>query len=134
MQVSINPNSITNAVSLLAALSVATERVVEIIKGAIPPLNRESTNPTEEGFRQVVLHLLAALSGFFSAWMAGATMPGVLPPSWTGFGGYTIIGLLVSGGSGFWNSILSYLKATKDLQETQAAQTATPQAPVHTPA
>jgi len=134
MQVSINPNSITNAVSLLAALSVATERVVEIIKGAIPVLNIERKNSTEEGFRQVALHLLAALSGFFSAWMAGATMPGVLPPSWNGFGGYAIIGLLVSGGSGFWNSILSYLKATKDLQEAQAAQPATPPAPVHSPA
>jgi drug/metabolite transporter (DMT)-like permease len=122
MQVSINPSSITNAVSLLAALSVATERLVEIIKGAIPALNNQASNSTKEGFRQVALHLLAAIAGFLSAWMAGATMPGVLPGSWNGVGGYIIIGLLVSGGSGFWNSILSYLKATKDLQEAQAAQ------------
>ena len=90
--------------TLLAALSVATERLVEIIKGAIPVLNNKAKDPTMEGFRQVVLHLLAAISGFVSAWMAGATMPGVLPASWNTYGGYVIIGLLVSGGSGFWNS------------------------------
>lgn len=119
MQAAINPINITNALSLLAALSVATERLVEIIKGSIPVLNNPAKDSTIEGFRQVVLHLLAAISGFASAWMAGATMPGVLPATWNTYGGYVIIGLLVSGGSGFWNSILSYAKATKDIKEAQ---------------
>jgi drug/metabolite transporter (DMT)-like permease len=119
MQEAVNPTNITNALTLLAALSVATERLVEIIKGAIPPLNNTAKNPTMEGFRQATLHVLAAISGFVSAWMAGATMPGVIPTSWNTLGGYVIIGLLVSGGSGFWNSILSYAKATKDIKEAQ---------------
>jgi drug/metabolite transporter (DMT)-like permease len=123
MQAAVNPTNITNAITLLAALSVATERLVEIIKGAIPPLNNTAKDSTLEGFRQVALHLLAAISGFVSAWMAGATMPGVLPSSWNNYGGYVIIGFLVSGGSGFWNSILSYAKATKDIKEAQVPTT-----------
>jgi undecaprenyl pyrophosphate phosphatase UppP len=122
----VSPTQISNIVSLLAALSVATERLVEIIKGAIPWLNNQNKNSTIESWRQVALHVLAAVSGFVSAWMAGSTVSGVIPASWNHLGGYIVIGLLVSGGSGFWNSILSYAKASKDIQEgkTPASQPA----------
>jgi drug/metabolite transporter (DMT)-like permease len=121
VQADFNPANITNAISLLAALSVATERLVEIVKGAIPWLNNENQNPTLEGWRQAVLHLLAAFSGFVTAWMASATFANILPGSWNRWAGYSLIGLLVSGGSGFWNSILSYAKASKDVQESKTS-------------
>jgi hypothetical protein len=113
--------TITNAISLLAALSVATERLVEIIKGAIPWLNNENENSTLEGWRQALLHLLAAISGFVTAWLANASFANILPGGWNRWAGYCLIGLLVSGGSGFWNSILSYAKASKDIQESKTS-------------
>ncbi len=120
MQTAFSPNSISGAVSFLAALSVATERLVEIIKGSIPPLNNQAKNPTLEGFRQATLHVLAALCGLVTAYMAQASLQGILPGNWSPWGSYCVIGLLVSGGSGFWNSILSYAKASKDIQEANA--------------
>jgi len=127
----ITPAALTSAVSLLAALSVATERAVEIVKGSIPWLNNQASDKTVEGIRQTILHLLAAACGFVTAWMAGATLTGVVPGNWGPGTSYCIIGLLVSGGSGFWNSILSYAKASKDIQEGNASgdQTDGPSAP-----
>jgi hypothetical protein len=118
------PSDITNAVSLLAALSVATERLVEIIKGSIPWLNNSNANTTEEGWRQACLHVLAFLSGIFTAYMAGSAIEGIVPKSLNTVGGYIVIGLLASGGSGFWNSILSYLQSAKDVKASQASAVA----------
>ena len=113
------PDTITNAVSLLAALSISTERLVEIIKGLVPWLNNQNKDATIEGWRQATLHILAALCGMATTWMAGSVIEGVVPANWSHWGGYALIGLLASGGSGFWNSILSYAKATKDIKEAQ---------------
>ena len=115
------PNDITNAVSLLAALSVATERLVEIVKGGVPWLNLQRSPPKQEGWRQVCLHVLAVFAGIITAYLANAALQGIIPGAWSNVGGICVIGLLVSGGSGFWNSILSYLKATKDIKESQAS-------------
>lgn len=122
------PTDIGNAVSLLAALSVATERLVEIIKGSIPWLNAPAGDAKQEGWRQAALHVLAAVAGIVTAWMANSVITGTIPGQWLTGGGIIVIGLLASGGSGFWNSILSYVKATKDLQEAQAASAAQPPA------
>lgn len=122
------PTDIGNAVSLLAALSVATERLVEIIKGSIPWLNAPAGDAKQEGWRQAALHVLAAVAGIVTAWMANSVITGTIPGQWSTGGGIIVIGLLASGGSGFWNSILSYVKATKDLQEAQAASAAQPPA------
>jgi undecaprenyl pyrophosphate phosphatase UppP len=116
----LTPTDIGNAVSILAALSVATERLVEIIKGSIPWLNTQAKDPNQEGWRQASLHVLAAFAGIVTAWLANSVISGTIPAQWTTPGGIIVIGLLASGGSGFWNSILSYVKATKDLQEAQA--------------
>lgn len=118
---------LTSFVSLLAALSVASERLVEIIKGLIPWLNevKEEQRGKErvinkkcEGWRRAALHTLAVLAGIFTAWLAS----GVIPPEvYTISGPLEIfgLGLLVSGGSGFWNSILSYLLQVKDLKKLE---------------
>lgn len=113
------PTDITNAVSLLAALSVATERLVEIIKGSIPWLNLQGKSGNQEGWRQATLHLLAAVCGIVTAYLANSAVQGAIPAGWSTGGGICVIGLLASGGSGFWNSILSYAKAAKDIKEAQ---------------
>jgi len=120
---------ISSAVALLGALSVATERFVEIVKGAIPWLNNEATTAKMEGWRQAALHLLAAMGGIVTALLASSAIKGVVPQGLSSFPGILVIGLLASGGSGFWNSVLTYVKTTKDLKETKAPSLAKEAAP-----
>ena len=52
-------------VSFLIALSIASERLVEIIKNLIPPLNTAQDDPTKEGLRRAALQFMAVLAGVF---------------------------------------------------------------------
>jgi hypothetical protein len=126
---------ISSAVSLLAALSVASERLVEIVKGSIPWLKRQRGDPAQEGWRQAALHLLAAAAGIATAMLANAAVANAVPPALAHPPGIVVIGLLASGGSGLWNSILSYMKAAKDIKETRVpAPASVPATVVATPA
>jgi hypothetical protein len=119
-------NNLTMIISLLVALSVAAERLVEIVKGLIPWLDKEDEWPKSlpKGWRDAVLQMLAVAAGIITAWLASAAIPaGVgIPDGWTG---KLALGLLASGGSGFWNSILTYVNKAKDIKvaaaETKAA-------------
>ena len=103
---------LTELVTVLIALSVATERIVEIIKGMIPFLSSEK-DARKEQWRRVALHVLAMCAGIFTAWLALPAAGIALPPEWASTRGIFALGLLASGGSGFWNSILSYLLLVK---------------------
>ena len=114
-------NSLSNFVTMMLALSVATERLVEIIKGLIPFLNSQNDNDKYEGWRRASLHLLAVAAGIVTSFLAQPFFPPEVQarstvPLIIG------IGLLASGGSGFWNSILSYLGNVKDLKKAQVDQ------------
>jgi energy-converting hydrogenase Eha subunit A len=92
---------LTTVISLLIALSIASERLVDIIKGLVPWLNQQRRKPAEEGWRKAALQILAVIAaGITTAWLASAAMPkGVgIPDDWTGT---LALGLLASGGSGF---------------------------------
>lgn len=108
---------LTAIVSILITLSIASERLVEIIKGLMPPLNQENSNPTKEGWRRASIQVLAIVSGIFTAWLASH-----VPEGGIGNNLFTILafGLLASGGSAFWNSILEYLLKVKDIKEAKA--------------
>jgi drug/metabolite transporter (DMT)-like permease len=110
-------NTQTTVVALLVALSVASERLVEIIKGLIPGLNQENSDPKKEGRRKAALQVLAVLSGIVTALLAGPAIRGILSESWCTLSGLIALGLLASGGSGFWNAILTYVKLVKDIKE-----------------
>jgi len=105
-------------VSLLVALSVASERLVEIIKGLIPALNQENTDPTKEGWRKAGLQVLAVAAGITTAFLASPVIPDIFIPK--GVTGNLALGLLASGGSGFWNSVLSYVTKAKDVKTAEA--------------
>lgn len=110
---------LTALVSLIAALSIASERLVEIIKGYCPSLDQQKTDPKEEGKRRSNLQMLAVASGIVTALLASNYVPAQLSePS----KGWSIIGLglLASGGSGFWNAILTYLLKVKDAAKYEA--------------
>jgi hypothetical protein len=114
----VNPTDLASLVGLILALSIASERLVEIVKGALPFLNTENTNKTKEGWRQAGLHLLAVVAGVVTAYMASDYIPkeSSTPVKDLGVVG---LGLLASGGSSFWNSIATYMVKVKDLKKAE---------------
>ena len=106
-------------VSLILALSIASERLVEIIKGLIPVLDKENTDPRKERLRHACLQFLAVLSGIATAYLAKDAIPVEIQNAAKGWG-LIGLGLLASGGSGLWNSILAYVTHAKDLKEADA--------------
>ena len=122
-----NPTLTTNELlytlaALLVALSVASERLVEIIKGAIPALNNENADLTREGWRKAVIQALAVGSGVLTALLARPALNKVLPDPWDKTGTYVALGFLTSGGSGFWNGVLGYIQNVKDIKKSLAAR------------
>lgn len=111
---------LTAIVTLILALSVASERLVEIIKGFIPVLDKTNTlDGKAEARRRSYLQILAVLSGILTAFLAQDYIPKEIADSmkgWSIFG----LGLLASGGSGFWNSVLTYVTKVKDIKTVEA--------------
>ena len=111
---------LTAIVTLILALSVASERLVEIIKGFIPSLDKEVPNDAKaEARRRSYLQILAVLSGVLTAFLAQDYIPKEIAEATKG-GAILGLGLLASGGSGFWNSILTYVTKLKDIKSVEA--------------
>ncbi|MBJ6611383.1 MAG: hypothetical protein JG718_13565 [Candidatus Thiothrix moscowensis] len=108
-------------IGMMVALSIAAERGVEITKGVIPALGMARTDPKQEKLRKAMLQLLAVGSGIGVTFLASPMLAESLPTHWNTTTGMVVIGLLASGGSGFWNAILSYLLQLKDIR-TQTVQ------------
>jgi hypothetical protein len=121
---------VTALVGLMVALSVASERLVEIIKGYVPwlDLKKNETDHSDkarkkEGQRRSALQLIAVASGVITASLAWTAISSVVqrpdltygsPETWFWIVG---LGVLASGGSGFWNAVLTYFVNLKDLKE-----------------
>ena len=112
--------TLTALVTALIGLSIAAQRLVEIVKNLIPPLNTESTDPNKENWRKAGLQLLAVLAGIATAYLAQGSklLAGDLPIQ-----NPLLLGLLAGGGSDFWTSILGYVKGIKEIKTTQALDT-----------
>lgn len=105
----------------MVAISMAVERVVEILKGIIPPLASTWTGD-KEYFRFVILHILATVAGAGIAYGAHGQIADQVPvlsfkdhP----YLGYAVIGLMSSGGSAMWNHALDIAQAMK-IKQTNA--------------
>ncbi|MFW9878570.1 MAG: hypothetical protein ACFFG0_36275 [Candidatus Thorarchaeota archaeon] len=109
----------TSIVMTIIALSVASERLVEIIKGFIPWLERKNDDKRKEGFRRAFLHCIAVISGVVTAYLASPAIEGILPKTFDYTRSWLALGLLASGGSGFWNVVLSYLGKVKDIKKIE---------------
>ena len=109
---------LTAVVGLLIALSAASERLVEIIKGFVPWLNTEKPDAATEGHRKATLQILAVVAGIGTTLLAKPSIPSELLPS--GKLSFIALGLLASGGSGLWNSVLTYLLEIKNIKENLA--------------
>ncbi len=116
-------------ITLLIILSIATERFVEIIKGLSPWLDTPKPLPRDEGRRRAALQALAVLGGMLIAWLSHPVFKGILDELGNAFNVTIALGLLSSGGSGFWNTILGYVSNLKDLKGADAERTRQVSAP-----
>jgi hypothetical protein len=111
--------------SLMAGISIAVERVVEMLKGIIPPL--ANPWPKNDQVRAGILQLLAAAVGAVIVSQMPNQVKAAMPPglnvslNWTT---YAVLGLISSGGSAAWNHVLDILGALKKKQETLAGTVA----------
>jgi hypothetical protein len=126
-----NPLPVTQIASVVAlalALSVAVERVIEILKGLIPILATPQSSPKLENLRTAVIHLLSVAIGTLAARGGGIDLfqkiTGVTSNNnhirW--ICGYVVCGLMAAGGAAFWNHILDIVRSSKIKSETEARQ------------
>lgn len=122
-------DTLPSVITLLIALSVATERFVEIIKNLWPWLDAHQEDPRAEGRRRAALQGLAVVGGVAITVLAGPVVGEVMPGEtrWLTLVG---LGLLASGGSGFWNSMLTYVVSLKELKRVEVRDRTAPPAEV----
>lgn len=117
--------TLINFVTVFLALSVATERLVELVKGMIPVLNGPSLIPKYEVWRQFVIHLMSLVAAAVVVSLSQDYIVSTLKPQITSPMSREQIAafaILASGGSSFWNSILTYLLSLKNIKrQTEVA-------------
>jgi hypothetical protein len=149
-------NKLIAVVTILATLSIATERLLEIVKGLKPKWFEAKPDPItgipsdeEEARKRTKISLLAVFCGIITAFLASPLLAGIFKNLFpegtscklneifgmgnTGVCGFDLsangiflviaLGLLASGGSSLWNSILEYLVKVKDLKKSEANRT-----------
>jgi hypothetical protein len=127
--------SLTTFITIAIALSVAAERVVEIVKGLLPNfwLFQSGATPTSEYRRVALIHCFSGICGGAAAalskidlltYLQSPSIGSTAPPAPEGLlhatGAFVIAGLLTSAGSAFWNHVFDIVKATKVQQESAA--------------
>ncbi len=106
-------------ITLLIVLSVAAERFVEIVKGFSHRLSERKTDPRLEARRKASLHTLAIVGGIgvtLLAWDVVVVVVGGTPTRSENVLTILALGLLASGGSGFWNTILTHVTNIKEMK------------------
>jgi hypothetical protein len=113
--------NLTLIVTFILALSVAGERLAEIFKGWFKELNVKRADETAENRRQTFVRILALFCSLLASGIFFWTVPdnGIIS-SWPAAIGY---GILASGGSSLWNSVLGYFKNMKEIKDSIAKQT-----------
>jgi hypothetical protein len=106
--------TLSAVVSLLVVLSIASERLVEIVKGLSAWLNEERQDPRQEGWRKAALQFLAVVAGIVTAFLGQPAIQSAGIQGWDTPTAVRGLGLLAGGGSGVWHSILAYWKNVRD--------------------
>ena len=123
--------NITTFITIILAISVASERLIAVLKTIFPWLSGSQPpgkplNPKNENIRQLVVMLISFSAAWVTSAFLGGTQfdllktvpigdPAVHIPA-------VILGVLASGGSAFWTSLLGYTKAVKDIKTEQGVQ------------
>lgn len=114
-------DTLATTVGLLVALSIASERLVEIVKGLSSFLRIAQQDEKREATRRMLLHVLAVAAGIATAFLARPALPTNAFPV-TDPMAVLALGLLASGGSGFWNAVLGYVLQVKNQNRTLAEE------------
>jgi hypothetical protein len=114
-----NIEYLSTVVALLVVLSIASERLVEIIKGFVPFLNEEQQYLDKEGRRKAYLQLIAVAAGVVTALLTREAIGGIVPDRFNTTSCVLALGLLASGGSGLWNSVLGYANEAKKIKKKE---------------
>ena len=102
-------DSIFQLVSVLAIISIATERAVEVITTTLNLKVRYSGKRTQ----MIITHLLSILTGGAIYAMNADQMIPLISTHFNQYTGPLVVGLLASGGSGFWHDLLGIVSAMK---------------------
>lgn len=105
--------------AVLASLSLAAERLVEILKNSIPLLQKEKSS-LDSNVRRALVEALSVGAGILTAWLAWDAISTSLPDIFQSVWSMIALGLLASGGSAMWNSLLKYAIAAKNLKIKEA--------------
>lgn len=105
---------------LLIALSAASERLVEIVKGLFKWLDKKNDDERMERWRKATLQVLAVGAGIGTTLLARPAISAELLPDSGGILPLLALGFLASGGSGLWNSVLTYVLKVKDIKDDKA--------------
>jgi hypothetical protein len=108
---------LTSFLALLAGLSMAAERLVEILKTFVfTNLSTVKTDLIEESRRQVKIQIISLVAAILTALLL---LPlGIVEDWWIALA----LGFLASGGSSLWNSVLGWANGLKDLRQTDGKQ------------
>jgi hypothetical protein len=109
--------TLTAFVTVLLALSVASERLVELIKGFSEHLTGKKVEAGVERKRQLQIHGLSLLTSAIVVWLSQDYIVATLKLTNWNVPQATAFTILASGGSSMWNSILSYLLSIKNLKQ-----------------
>ena len=127
--------TLQNFLLSMVGLSVACERVTETIKEWLCPTQQNQANAPS--LKRSTVQVIAIFSGMLVTALSTLDPLGIThkdPFSWTDprqYMNWLVTGILVSGGSAFWNHLLDILQATKAQKEKIAASlpTAPPAGP-----
>jgi hypothetical protein len=117
----VGADNIAKMGAVVSALSVSSQRLVDIIKGFSKWLSEEKTDkPDQERWRKIVLQLLSIAASLFIVWMAQdalqTTLGKWLESNWN----FLALGLLGGGGSSFWDSFSKFVTEAKNIKKADA--------------
>ena len=109
-------HSIGLIVGTLVILSMAVERCVEVIKGFVPWIGVEKTDPKKERIRKSVVQGIAILTSGLVVFFTHDAIVRILP-SWNSIPKMVVLAIFISGGAGIWNSIAALVLAIKNAKQ-----------------
>jgi hypothetical protein len=131
-------SSLTSFVSVILAVSLASERLLTMVKAAFPWLAQEQKTDakevdlTRDRSRRLVLLAMAWVASWVAAsflvqgdWTVGSLFAQVAVSGAKDLGiPVPLVGLLASSGSAFWNNVLGITKEAKDTRRVETASAA----------
>jgi hypothetical protein len=99
--------NLTQMITMLCLLSIAVERVTAIFVALIEFDKRFTNTKTKSAVKQLCAALFGAI-----VYSLNKDAHVMFDQYFSGISGALIVGFMVSGGSGFWNSILKLMIAT----------------------